>query len=156
MIRPRDGLLAAALIASQMAISGVQAADKCIKPAEVEADKVRYIETQLKVAVLQCNNFQHAEMQYLYGEFILENRPYLVRAQKPLFSYVARAEKVSVASYIDAVADRISVESVTVNQFCGRAMLAVEFSAKAGHPVKLLNLMPVRYRRPANLCKKIS
>jgi len=156
MIRPRGGLLAAALIASQLAIAGAQAADKCMKPSEIEADKVRYIETQLRVAVLQCNDFQHADMPLLYGDFILENRPYFVRAQKPLFSYVSRAEKMSVPDYIGAVADRISVESSKVNQFCNRAMLAAEFSSKAGHPVKILNLMPVRYRQPAELCKKKS
>jgi len=154
MIRPRDGLLAAALMVSQFVTVGVQAADKCIKPAEVEADKIRYIETQLKVAVLQCNDFQYAEMPYLYNAFIMENRPYLVRTQKPLQSYLARSERDSIANYIGTVANRISVESSNVNQFCGRAMLAVEFSAKAGHPVKLLNLMPVQYRRPAELCKK--
>ena len=154
MVRPLNGWFVAALMVSQLMGAGAQAADKCIKPGEVEADKVRYIETQLKVAALQCNDYRHADIPLLYKAFILENRPYLVRAQKPLLSYLKRSEQVSVASYIGGVANRVSVESTRVNQFCSRAMLAAEFSAKAGHPLKLLALMPVPYRQPADFCKK--
>jgi len=155
MIRPRKGGLAVALIASQLVLSGALAADKCIKTAEVEADKVRYIETQLKVAKLQCYDNEHAELSLLYNAFILEKRPYLVRSQKPLLTYLQRTEKKSVASYIADIADRVSVESTNVSQFCTRAMLAAEFSAKAGHPVKILGLMPIAYKRPAALCKEM-
>jgi len=153
MFNPRSGLVAAFLVMSQTVTLGAQAADKCIRPKEVEADKVRYIEAQLHVAALQCRDQQHAKLPTLYNAFIMENRPHLVRTQKPLKSYVNRSGQNSIAGYLEAVASRVSIESVKVNQFCNRAMLVAELSAKTAHPVKLLGLMPVQYQRPADLCR---
>lgn len=154
MFSPLRGLLAGLLLATQATASGVQAAEKCIKSGELEADQVRYIETQLRVAALQCRDQRHAEMPMLYNSFILENRPYLVRTQKPLLSYLRRTGEESVASYIVGVANRVSLESTRVSQFCGRAMLAAELSAKTADPIKLLSLMPVSYERPAKYCEQ--
>jgi len=150
----RKKMVAMLLIVSQSAITGVQAEDKCIKPNEVEADQIRYIETQLKVAALQCKGHQYVNMPLFYNDFLLENRPYLVRTQKPLQAYLKRVgEGETISTYMDSIATRVSIESVEVSQFCNRAMLAAGFSAKTAHPVKLLGLMPVEYRRPAAYCR---
>jgi len=152
MINPQRGLLAVLLVASQIVVVGAKASEKCIKPKEVEADQVRYIETQLRVAALQCKDHRHADLPLLYNAFILENRPYLVRTQKPLISFLKRSGQPSVDTYIMSVANRVSIESSKVSQFCRRVKLAAELSAKTAHPIKLLGLMPVEYRRPAAYC----
>ena len=154
MINPRCGLLIALLIAVQIVAVGAEAFEKCIKPIEVEADQVRYIETQLRVAALQCKDHKHADLPLLYNAFILENRPYLVRTQKPLTSFLKRSGQPSVDTYITSVANRISIASSKVSQFCRRVKLAAELSAKTADPVKLLGLMPVEYQRPAAYCRK--
>lgn len=153
MRKPVKGLLAGLLAAALVTVStAVSAQVKCIKPQELEADKVRYIETQLRVAALQCHNYKHADMPLLYNAFILENRPYLVRTQKPLKEFLARTGAGSVDNYIVEIAERVSIESANVSQFCNRAKLAAELSAKSANPLALLSLMPVSYRRPATQC----
>ena len=144
-----SGLVAAILLLS----TGAQATENCIRASEVEADRVRYVETQLKVAVFQCKDQRHAELGTLYKNFILENRPYLVGTRQALGTYLARAGAASLASYLDQIADRISLESTRVNQFCNRAFLAAELSAKSPHPLTLLPLLPVNYQHPAPKCK---
>jgi hypothetical protein len=157
MLKPRQGLIAALLIMSNLGVSGAAVAEKkCIKERELEADQVRYIETQLRVAALQCKNYRHADIPLLYNDFILENRPYLVRTQKPLKEYLARAGTPSVETYIVSVANRVSMESIKVNQFCNRAKLAAALSSKTANPLTLLSLMPVTYRRPAAYCDEKS
>ena len=147
------GVVAALLVLSQGVTAQEVAKEKCMKPDEVEADQVRYIETQLRVAALQCRDYRHADLPILYNSFILENRPYLVKTQKPLSTYVKRAGAGSLDGYIVGVANKVSMESSKVSQFCSRAMLAAELAAKTGHPIKLPNLMPVAYERPAAFCK---
>jgi len=149
MKRPLKGLLAAILLVS----SASQAVDKCIQPDEIEADQVRYVETQLRVAVLQCKGHRHTDLPLLYNSFILENRPYLVQTQKALNTYLKRVGALPVAAYIAKVADRISRASTNASQFCSRTKLAAELSAKSSHPLAILSLMPVEYVRPAKRCE---
>jgi len=157
MSGPRHGLVAALLICSNITVSSATAAEKnCIRPGELEADQVRYIETQLKVASLQCNSYKTADMPLLYNAFILENRPYLVRAERPLKTFLTRTGAGSIDAYIVELEDRLSFESANVNQFCNRAKLAAELSAKSANPLALLSLMPVSYRQPAEYCEENS
>lgn len=155
MMKPLKGFVAALLVGATVSVSTAAANEvKCIKQRELEADQVRYIETQLKVAALQCHNYKHADMPLLYNAFILENRPYLVRTQKPLKAFLTRLGRSSVDKYMIEVAERVSIESANVSQFCNRAKLAAELSAKSANPLALLALMPVSYRSPAQYCSE--
>jgi len=149
MFGPVMGSVAALLMVSTAA----QAAEKCIYPNELEADQVRYVETQLRVAVLQCKGHRHADLPLLYNSFILENRPYLVRTRDVLNRYLLRVGAAPVSTYISGVADYVSLESTKVSQFCSRAKFAAELSAKSPHPLTLLALMPVKYQRSVKQCE---
>tara|TARA_R100001163_G_C4929986_1_gene106349 strand:+ start:148 stop:603 length:456 start_codon:yes stop_codon:yes gene_type:complete len=129
------------------------AAEACIRAGELEADKIRFVETQLKVAALQCRSFADVDYSMLYSSFVKENRPFLVRSSKPLASYLKRVGEGSLAVHMSEVAKRVSYESTKVSQFCNRARLAAQFSAKSAHPVMLIAMLPVRYERPAMQCK---
>jgi len=130
----------------------VWAAEVCIHPLELEADQVRFVETQLRVAALQCRSHDAVDFTSLYGGFVKENRPYLVKSSKPLRTFLARQGQQSIDNHVVATAKRISFESAKVAQFCARAKLAAQFSAKSAHPVMLISMMPVRYQKPAMLC----
>ncbi len=129
------------------------AAEACIRSLELEADKVRFVETQLKVAALQCRSNGEADFSMLYSSFVKENRPFLVKSAKPLAAYLSRTGAGSVQGHMSEVAKRVSYESTKVSQFCNRARLAAQFSAKSAHPVMLITMLPVRYERPAMQCR---
>lgn len=128
------------------------AAEACIRPLELEADKIRFVETQLKVAALQCRSYGEGDFSMLYSSFVKENRPFLVKSGKPLAAYLIRAGAGSVKGHMVEVAKRVSYESTKVSQFCNRARLAAQFSAKSAHPVMLVAMLPVRYESPATQC----
>ncbi len=144
-----DAVMISFLLGGQAVI----AADTCIRASEIEADKVRFVETQLKVAALQCRSYDEINFSMLYSSFIKENRPYLVKSSKPLATYLARVGGGSVRGHVEGVAKRVSFESTKVSQFCNRARLAAQFSAKSGHPAMLVSMLPVRYEVPAMQCR---
>ncbi|MEX0298994.1 MAG: hypothetical protein AB3N28_07975 [Kordiimonas sp.] len=154
MFRLQKGRIGNAIILSLL-LGGqtVTAADTCIHATEIEADKIRFVETQLKVAALQCRSYDEVDFSMLYSSFIKENRPYLVKSSKPLATYLARVGGGSVQRHVDGVAKRVSFESTKVSQFCNRARLAAQFSAKSGHPAMLVSMLPVRYETPAMQCR---
>lgn len=129
------------------------AAEACISATEIEADKIRFVETQLKVAALQCRSYDDVDFSMLYSSFVKENRPFLVKSTRPLAKYLERAGAGSVEGHMSDVAKRVSFESARVSQFCNRARLAAQFSAKSAHPVMLVSMLPVRYERPAMQCR---
>ena len=140
--------MAASLIGGQAAV----AAQDCIQSSEIEADQIRFVETQLKVASLQCRSFENADLATLYSAFVKENRPYLVRSTRPIKTYLERSGNISVAGHMSEMARRVSFESKKVSQFCNRARLAAQYSAKSPHPSMLLGMLPIRYERPAEMC----
>ncbi len=161
-------------VTTEQAVMGSDGFKKCIKSKEVIADKMRFIETQLRVAVLQCKSVKNADLPLLYNDFIRENRPFLVRTQAPLLAYLKRggkqpqlvepktAAKVRALltpqelldNYIHYVSKRVSSKSISVPQFCERAQEAAETLVKATtYPISILDMLPVTYRRPADYCK---
>ena len=134
---------------SSMALA---ATDDCIRVRELEADRIRFVETHLKVAALQCTGYEHNDFATLYSSFVKENRPHLVRSRKPLTAYLKRTGKLPLLQHLASVADRVSMESRKVSQFCGKSQIAAQYAAKSAHPGMLLGLLPVRYERPARTC----
>jgi|GEM_PF-6168376 len=126
---------------------------KCIKPSEVRADKIHYVEMHLRVAVLQCGSFEDASLVQLYTDFVLGNRPFFARSQQPLQAYLRRTESGPLATYLSKMSDKISRASATAGQFCSRSILAAELAGKATNPLALIPLMPVRYELPAQKCR---
>lgn len=150
MIRAIKIMVIALLALSQAAQS---TETKCIKSGEIWADKIRYVEMHLRVAVLQCGSYEHSSLAQLYTDFVLGNRPFLARSQQPLQSYLTRTGRGPMASYLGEMADKISRASATAGQFCSRSIQAAQLAEKATNPLALLPLMPVRYERPAQKCK---
>lgn len=138
------------------AVSGTLWADAdqplCLTPNELHADKTRFVETQLRVATLQCRGQGHAEMQDLYNEFVRANRSYFVAARPALQRFVARARKGSLEQYVVGLANKISSASATASQFCVKANMALEMSKKVPEPASLHSLLPIRYKAPAQKC----
>ncbi|MBL4835939.1 MAG: hypothetical protein JKY34_00055 [Kordiimonadaceae bacterium] len=143
----------AAILAVSLSSVTVAATEECIRSAEVEADRIRFVETHLKVATLQCTGYEHKAFASLYGNFVKENRPYLVQSSKSLNTYLKRAGKLPLSSHLAVVANRVSMASRTVSQFCGKSRLAAQYAAKSSHPAMLLALLPVRYEKPATMCQ---
>lgn len=143
-----SAVVAIALVSGQASL----AAEACMRSAEVEADKVRFIETQLKVASLQCKNRGNTDFSKLYSSFVKEKRPFLVESTKQLARYLKRAGDASIQQYVALKAKRISMESARVSQFCDKAKLAAYYSAKSSDPVTLIPILPVRYERPVRQC----
>ncbi|MBV1900367.1 MAG: hypothetical protein KUG56_01715, partial [Kordiimonadaceae bacterium] len=133
-----------AVVVSISMISGaVAATEECIRSAEVEADRIRFVETHLKVATLQCTGYEHNDFVSLYGNFVKENRPHLVQSSRALNVYLKRVGKLPLSHHLTLVATRVSMESRTISQFCDRSQLAAQYAAKSSHPAMLLGLLPV-------------
>lgn len=144
---------ARALFASLMIVSGsVSAADTCIQSAELKADQTRFVETQLRIATLQCVSGSNRDLTGLYNNFVREKRPYFIEAETPLRQYLKRSGMGKLSSYVVKIANRISLDSIAAPQFCDRARTAIALSAKMPDPAGLVPLMPVRYQAPARTC----
>jgi len=131
----------------------LQAKELCITPAEMRADQTRFIEVQLKVASLQCKSGSNAEISMLYNNFLKENMPYLVQSQPPLKAWLKRAKKDSVDKYMARTANKISLATSNISQFCERSRMAAEYAGKTYNPLMLLTLLPIPYEKPANICQ---
>jgi len=125
----------------------------CMRPDEVAADQIRFIETELRIAVQQCVGGKNIDLPDLYANFVLEKRPYLARSEQPLSLYLKRKGKQDLMTYLKAVASRVSYESANVSQFCSKSRLAAEIAVKSADPTILLSLLPIPYQRPAELCQ---
>lgn len=135
-----------------LAGNNVSAADACIKQAELEADKVRFVEVHLKVAALQCRRGANQQISRRYSQFVREKMPYLIDSQEPLMAWLKRRGNSSLDQYIASMEKSISLGSAQSAQFCGRSLIAAEYSEKSHTPVMLLPLLPISYEKPAVEC----
>lgn len=128
------------------------AAETCMQSYEIKADQTRFVETQLRVATLQCVAAGDRDMVMLYNAFITSKRPYFIDAESPLRKFLLRSERGSLDSYVVSLANRISRDSTNTVQFCQRARFAMEMSVKMPNPAGLVALMPVSYEQPDKTC----
>lgn len=141
-------------IALSLLISlSVQADENCMQIKEVKADQVRFVETQMRVAALQCRGGGHRDMIGMYNDFVRSKRPYFIEAEAPLRAYLRRSERGELEGYVADVASKVSMGASNVAQFCDRARMALGMAFKMPDPSGLLNLLPIQYRQPEQSCK---
>lgn len=145
-------------IAASIALLGTaaQAAEVCMQSDEVKADQVRFVETQMRVATLQCRGGGHRDIVGLYNDFVRAKRPYFIEAESPLRTFLKRSEKGALDSYVVGVANRVSLGASQVTQFCDRARMALQMADKMNDPSGLVTLMPVPYEQPERSCSYAS
>lgn len=133
-----------------------QAEEACMQTPEVKADQIRFVETQMRVAALQCRGGGHRDMVSLYNDFVRSKRPYFIEAEGPLRTYLARSEQGGLEGYVVQVANKVSLGASDVGQFCDKARMALGMAVKMPDPAGLLPLMPIRYRQPARSCQAVA
>jgi len=148
-------LLAATMLAS-MSANAVVAAEVCMQDREIKADQIRFVETQMRVATLQCRGGAHRDLISLYNDFVRSKRPYFIEAEGPLRAFLKRSDKGGLDGYVVAVANKVSLGSTSAAQFCDRAQMALQMAVKMPDPAGLVTLMPVRYRQPERSCTTAS
>lgn len=123
-----------------------------MQASEVKADQIRFVETQMRVATLQCRGGGHRDIIGLYNDFVRSKRPYFIEAEAPLRTFLARNKKGALDSYVVGLANKVSLDAGTVAQFCDRARMALRMAVKMPDPAGLISLMPVRYAQPERSC----
>lgn len=144
-------LLAATMLVT-VSVNTVTAADVCMQNREIKADQIRFVETQMRVATLQCRGGAHRDIIGLYNDFVRSKRPYFIGAEGPLREFLKRSKKGGLERYVVAVANKVSLGSSLVAQFCDRAQMALQMAVKMPDPSGLVSLMPVRYKQPGRSC----
>ena len=144
--------LKTSLLSVLLASVSVQANEHCMQSEEVKADQVRFVETQMRIAALQCRGGGHRDMVGLYNDFVRSKRPYFIEAEGPLRTFLKRAEKGDLEGYVTEVANKVSLHSGSVEQFCDRSRMALAMAFKMPDPAGLVALMPVKYRQPERSC----
>lgn len=144
--------------AAALAVLSVSAnaADVCMQAREVKADQVRFVETQLRVATLQCRGGGHRDIVGLYNDFVRAKRPYFIEAESPLRGFLKRTSKGQLDGYVTSIANKVSLQASQTTQFCDRARMALQMSVKMPDPSGLVSLMPVRYEQPVRSCSYAS
>ncbi len=148
-------LLAATMLAS-MSANAVMATDACMENREIKADQIRFVETQMRVATLQCRGGAHRVIISLYNDFVRSKRPYFIEAEGPLRAFLKRLKKGGLEGYVVGLANKVSLGSSSVTQFCDRAQMALQMAVKMPDPSGLVTLMPVKYRQPVRSCTTAS
>ena len=150
----RQILLAAITISavSGACASSVYADTSCIRPSEEKADKVRFVQTHFMVAALQCRYDSSSKLPELYNDFVRAHDVHLKNSEAPLRAFLKRQGNQTLDTYMVTIANKVSLQSINMDGFCGRTQAAAELSSFASSPEALLELMPVRYTRPAAKC----
>ena len=143
------GLTAATMLA---AASSPVFADKCMSEAEARADEVRFLQTQLMVAALQCRKVDNGLMSVLYNDFVRNYRTDLVASSQNLKPYLARTGGGKMDAYLVEIANNISLKSASTPDFCSQAIAAASSAADHTPPPELVDRLPVKYARSAPSC----
>ncbi len=125
----------------------------CMNARDEMADKIRFMQTQMMVAAMQCRKSNNGAMPRLYNNFIKYHRGQLIKSGQRLEAYLARTQNIDVVSYLNTIANRLSVDSVDEPQFCARTRIVMEMSANLDNPLALLDIMPVKYKRRVGRCR---
>lgn len=144
--------LVAATMLMSVGAHTVSAADACMQVREIKADQIRFVETQMRIATLQCRGGAHRDIISLYNDFVRSKRPYFIEAEGPLRRFLKRFKKGGLDGYVVSVANKVSLGSTSVAQFCDRSQMALQMAVKMPDPSGLVTLMPVRYRQPERSC----
>lgn len=147
-MKVRQFLSAIAVLTS----TSTQAAEVCMQPQEVKADQIRFVDTQLRIAALQCVNAGLRDMTMLYNDFARSKRPYFIEATKPLKEFLKRTKRGSIDRYVVSMANQLSLDSAQQTKFCDRSRFAMQMSTKMPNPAGLITLMPISYQQPERTC----
>lgn len=128
--------------------------NQCMQPHEVKADQIRFVDTQLRIATLQCVSAGLRDMTALYNNFARAKRPYFIEATPPLKNFLKRTNRGGIDKYVVSMANRLSLTSAQQAQFCERAKLAMQMSVKMPNPAGLVTLLPILYQQPERTCIK--
>ena len=142
----------AATMLMSVGANAASVADACMQTREIKADQIRFVETQMRVATLQCRGGSHRDIISLYNDFVRSKRPYFIESEGPLRQFLKRSKKGGLEGYVVSIANKVSLGSTSVAQFCDRAQMALQMAMKMPDPVGLITLMPVRYRQPERSC----
>ncbi|UTW56637.1 hypothetical protein [Kordiimonas sp. SCSIO 12610] len=150
----RQILLAAITFGAVAALdsSEANANTLCIRPVEESADKVRFVQTHFMVAALQCRYDSSSKLPELYNDFVRGHDIHLKNSEAPLRAFLKRQGEQTLDTYMVTIANKVSLQSTKLTEFCDRTEAAAELSNHASSPEALLELMPVRYQRPAARC----
>jgi hypothetical protein len=136
--------LAAATVSSSVATA-------CVTVEELRADQVRFLDMQLRVAALQCRDRGNG-FPGLYNAFVLTHRKTIQASRAPVEQYLARATRINIDNYTTNLANRISLASIKVENFCEEAALSAVFMVELANPLDGLDLMPIDYSPPRGMC----
>ena len=111
-------------IAASLAMAGQAHATACLNTQEVAAEQVRLLQTQMMVGALQCRGQSDRGQRVIYNRFIKAYGPELIASNDTLIAYFQRAYGAGyqrqMDSHITAMANRISLESQKIGNFCGK------------------------------------
>ena len=125
----------------------------CIQANELQADQIRFIDLQLKVAALQCR--QSMEMfPALYNGFATTHHRLIDDSRPQLEAFLTRQSGGDIDSYFTRLANRVALEAISMRDFCSLAAAAAVASAKGARPQDSIDLMPVRYVAPMEVCSE--
>lgn len=147
-MRRLQKVLGAGLTAATL-MSSVAAA--CVTVEELRADQVRFLDMQLRVAALQCRDRGNG-FPGLYNAFVLTHRKSIQASREPVERYLARATRINIDNYTTNLANRISLASIKVENFCEEAALSAVFMVELANPLDGLDLMPIDYSPPRGMC----
>lgn len=158
MIRQRGGLVLAAALAALLLPAG-QAAASCVTPAERAAKMVRHLQTQLMVGALQCRGDREQRQRAIYNRFVTENGAALRRHAEALTAHFRRGHgpdhRQALDGHITGVANLISAESRTIEDFCGRIADLGESLFEGGGTLDLVSaaaMAPIPFPADEPLC----
>ena len=149
IFRHLRSIFSAGLVAAS--VSSAVSASSCVTVNELKADQIRFLDMQLRVAALQCRN-RGIGFPGLYNAFVLTHRKAIQASRAPVEQYLARATRINIDNYTTNLANRISFESIKVENFCDEAALSAVFMVELADPLDGLDLMPIDYSPPRGMC----
>lgn len=117
----------------------------CATPQEVEAERVRVLQTELMVAALKCRDRSDLALRERYNAFVERFTPQLVQHGKALRAYFKRQygadHRRHMDRYITGLANTVSQISDERPEFCTRTSQRAKTLLETG----LVNVSPAEF-----------
>lgn len=125
---------------------------QCMTAEEVSADKIRFIQTQMMVAALQCRRGHKGSMPKIYNDYVKINRTDLLASERRLSGYLKRQKQGTLSAYLTDLANRVSLESIGMPNFCRKMKVAGEMVLTMKKSEPIIPVLPVSYQQPQKSC----
>lgn len=148
--------VAAVAVAANLS-SGAAAAD-CLSRAELDAHKIRHLQTQLMVGALRCRGANDLGQRDNYNRFINRHHFDLEAGRDRLTDYFKRthggAYQAAMDRHVTALANRISRQSQNMVGYCEQiaALGDVLTASRAADLVEAIEIAPIQPDVPAGAC----